>query len=99
MSEKIGEFKKRIKAFRNNTTRLRVFSDEEATMIQDSIVLLIDEMKQDLFDCFRRGLIHTGLVKWFGDEDSKPSHVYSELELKKMAHGIPIDTKEPSKNE
>jgi len=48
MSEHEGEFKKRIKAFRNNTNRLKVFSDEEATMIQNSMVLLVEEAKQDL---------------------------------------------------
>ena len=50
MSE--GEFKKRIKAFRNNTHRLKVFSDEEATMIQNSMVLLVAEAKQDFPEGF-----------------------------------------------
>lgn len=42
-----GEFEKRIKAFRKNTYRLRVFTDEEATMIQNSMILLVEEAKKD----------------------------------------------------
>lgn len=46
----MGEFQKRIKAFRNNTNRLRVFTDQEATMIQNSMILLVGEAKKEIFN-------------------------------------------------
>ena len=97
MSE--GEFKKRLNRKYTNYTTEPPYQYYRGVHTTKAIETMIDEAKQDLFDCFRRGLIHTGLVKWFGAEDSKPSRVYSELELKKMAYGIPIDTKETSKTE
>ena len=84
-----GELEKRIKGIKPT----------DFWFFRKKILEVVAEAKHDLFDYWRRNLIHMGLVEWFGAEDSKPSRVYSELELKKMAYGIPIDTKETSKTE
>ena len=76
-----------------------IYTEDIDWRVLKAIRLAINEAKEDLFDHWRRNLIHTGLVKWLGVEDPKSSHVYSELELKKMAYGMPINTKEPTKTE
>jgi len=104
-----GELKKRLRILTSFATPYTL-TDEEQIKINEIIEQLrrinernigkiIDEAKQDLFDYFRRGLIHEGLVKWLGAEKPKPTHVYSELELKKMAYGLPVNIAETSKNE
>lgn len=55
-----GLLKKRIKDLRD-----KLMQDYE-TPSDDAINNIIDEAKKDIFDYFRRGLVHEGLVKWFG---------------------------------
>jgi len=66
----MGEFKKRIKAFRKNTNRLKVFTDEEATMIQNSMILLVEEAKKEFPS--RRDFLEVMKYIELGFSDDKP---------------------------
>ena len=58
-----GEFQKRIKEKRYHDGRFMTI--EEAISKKD-VADIVGEAEKELFDAFRRGLIHSELVKWFG---------------------------------
>ena len=72
----MGEFQTRIKAFRKNTNQLRVFTEEEATMIQNSIIDLVSIAKKE-FETIksatygtlteRISVIKEWFERWFGE--------------------------------
>jgi len=69
MSEEEGLFNTHIQRyFRTYHSRGETFGwrKQDASSLKMNISRLVEEAKHDLFDHFRRGLIHEGLVKWFG---------------------------------
>ena len=90
-----GEFQKRLEKMKKDAD----YNDDYYPLEMESWV---EEAKKEIYKTFYRGTsmdTRKALHKWFGKDDPKSPHVYSELELKKMAYGLPINVKEPSKTE
>lgn len=73
----VGEFEKRLHVLTSFATRYTL-NDEEWIKVNEivgqiqrinekNISKVLSDARKDLFDYFRRGLIHEGLEKWFGE--------------------------------
>ena len=77
----MGEFEKRVRAFQRNTLRLKVLTDQQSTLVKDSMLALVEEAKKEfpvsLFDLQKASVdpltdeqcheLVKWVEKWFGD--------------------------------
>ena len=78
-AEKKGELEKRIlevlDVFTDKTALIHLKGEPmvnaKRSQIETSLTNIIDDARKDLWDYWRRNLIHEGLEKWFGSRIKK----------------------------
>jgi hypothetical protein len=72
-----GEFEKRIRAFRDNSFRLKALTDQQSTLVSNVMNTLVDEVRKDLLE--KPTELNVPVIwipkhkfeKWFGDEEAE----------------------------